>query len=467
MALMDDTHDIPEAVRDLAAVLWQVYPEGAQTALLEPSETFPYGTLLGPFRLDPFDLHRTSGESIDVLAGEGDGRYDPLRAALLERAHRAALLPTEVLDRMFEVIEADWCGPWDSPWQLLGLVGTDLPGFGSPDPSGLSSVGIIPLTECGLGHTGNSLTGLIAPPPVFGLWLVDEGFERDDAGRRIGESRLHIVVLADGRRWLRRAHRKDSPYQPFPDSTIGGIPFDPEMHVRTTTGVVAFEFVSGLVPEAVARVLQVAAVPETDPYEGLLRLTVSIASAVANAGGDITDIARVDPVVLAHIGSVVTSPRDSTGKFGDLGIDAMAAYIDRFLTDVDTLVHNGDGDWLAVEHLSGIDHSSARSAAAGFQRASSRLDDTTAAWFGTELLAERAAWESGSMADALTALRNCNTAQAARLARVISNRAAVWGVELDNATASAIAQALAVPVGRNNPCPCGSGRKAKHCCHGS
>jgi hypothetical protein len=447
VAMVGDSYDREE----LAAALWSTYPLGADEALRAPSEHFPDGALLGRFRLDPLDPQRVDGEAVDVLAGAGPG-YDPIHQALLERAGRSLLVTDAELDELFTLIETHWCGPWDAPWQLIGL----LPPTSGEAPDVMApTFQAVQLVTVGSGHPGTGLQGLIAPPPVFGLWLVFEGFDRDDDGNRIGEHRMHLVVLADGRWGIRKVRRVDSPYHPRPDSTLGGERVDERVRAGrddapfTTSSTDA---IGGTVPETLARVLQVSLEPAIEPHEGLLRLLARISVDTARQG--VTSIAGVDPTTLAAVMASAHAAGDDA-----LTVDQLDVLVDEIASRAAQ-----DGDWLDDALLLRVERSDALHTAAGVYRALARIDDTTAGWLGSALLAARAAEEAGPVAESLRRLARREPALAERLLRVIDHRRDVWNIRANDDAAIAVRMTLAGAVGRNEPCPCGSGRKAKHCC---
>jgi hypothetical protein len=292
---------------------------------------------------------------------------------------------------------------------------------------------------------------------VFGLWLVFEGYDRDDEGNRIGEHRMHLVVLADGRWGIRKVRRPDSRYRPRPGSTLGGEPVDEQ--VRAERDAMSFatsgaDSIGGVVPETLARVLQVSVEPTIDPYEGLLRLLARIST--AGSANDVASVAGVDPVTLAAVmaSAQAASPEE------ELTVDDLDAHVGEIVKRV----AEGDDDWLDDEMLLRVERADALHTAAGAYRALADIDDTSAGWLGSALLAARAAEEAGAVTASLGELARREPALAERLVRVIEHRRAVWGIRANDDAAFAVRMTLAGAVGRNEACPCGSGRKSKHCC---
>jgi hypothetical protein len=469
---MDDAdHRSGGGWRDIAAALWSGYPDGAESALLDPTDSFPAGALLGRFRLDPLDPTRTGGGPVDVLAVDAGDEYTQIRCQLLDRALHAAVLSDGMVDELLDSIDKMWFGPWDDPWQLIGLVpageaaGWPIPPYDGADAGAGAHLEVCLLQQLvpvGLGHPGEVLYGLIAPPPVFGLVLVNEGYERDDAGRRIGEIRMFILALADGRWGFRCVRRDDSPYSPSADSTVGGTPVGESEHKRdesTRTIRWGYEALAGTLPETLARVLQVSVDTDVDPYETVLRILASSAANLAEAGWGVADVARLDPAAVACFGIQLL---EHVERGGDEA--AAIATVASFTELLGERAAGGDGDWLDDAMLAKVQPHHALQTAAGAYRALEHIGDTEAAWLGPELMAGRAAELAGAVSASLATVARHDPTLAERLARVVEHRRARWDVSSDDDVGAAVRMAVARGRGRNDRCPCGSGRKVKRCC---
>lgn len=485
---MDEQHrDDNKRRRQLADILWDPYPGKGETALLNPTDTFPEGSLLGPYRLDPLDPNRRDGPPVDLLGhdpADGDSpdvdRYEPIRRQLAERALQAAVLSDRLLNQLLERIEVRWCHGWDQPWQVIGLAATralaglaaghDLDELDRAYAAGtpFETVTAVPLVPAGEGHPGDALHGLIAPPVVFGLILVNEGYEKDDDGRRIGEIRMQLVVLADGRWGLRHTRRNDSPWQPQRDSTLVGTPVTAaDLAARDKGGFTtdSFDALAGVLPETLARVLQVAVEPDIDPHETLLRLLAAAAVNVLPRRSPSGDLARIDPATVAYTGTAVIDLLErQTATTGSPDQASAVRAMRAIVEGLHRKARDNDGDWLDDDQLRRITRDHALHAAAGAYRAVEHVDDTTAAWLGSQLMAARAGELAGPVTASLATIGRNNPATAQRLARIVEHRRNIWQVTSDDALTLGVTMAFGDAVGRNAPCPCRSGRKYKHCC---
>jgi hypothetical protein len=457
----------------LAEVLWAPLPSTFDTDLRRPCETFPGGTLLGRFRLDPLDPSVTSGVPVDVLDECVDDRYLALRDVITQRALRAAMFPEEAFGPLVARLNSFHEGSWDGPWQLYGLVGSDVvladvrldqvvPDVMAEQVGG--SFGVVPLVGQGWGHPADGLEGLIAPPSVFGLVLGNEGYMKDDAQNRVGELRMFVVVLADGRWWTQSFIRHDSPFKPLRSSTLGGLPFPPidgDGHETSESG----RSLSGRVPETLGRVLQVAFEPAVDPRETLLRWMAYVTARQAEEGGDICEVARMDPAVVGLV-TATAMFADDFCSFDEVDTPRLGAAMSEAVDQMMEAARDGDGDWLDRQLVDAVSVSMAVHVCAAVYRAQHGLSDAAAAWFGSELLAGRLAWDIGPVRQSLEHAARYDTALAARVGAVIDWRREVWGVEeaVEDRVTVSVPSASAPSVRRNGPCPCQSGRKHKHCC---